>query len=415
MKIAVIGGGPAGMMAAYAAAINKAQVTLFERNEKLGKKLFLTGKGRCNFTNIRPIDEFFSQIPKNAKFLYSALYNFTNQELISLFEQHGLSVKTERGGRVFPASDKSSDVIKVLSNMLKQAGVEVLLHTNTESLCVNNNGSFDVKIGNKTCFFDAVILATGGLSYSSTGSNGDGLIIAKKMGHEVTKTSASLIPLRAKGESAALCKQLTGLSLKNVGITLCENGKNIYEEQGEVLFTHFGLSGPLALSASAHISDYTFAKTEVNIDFKPALDAERLDARLLRDFEAEQNKQLKSVLTKLLPKALCVPVMYQAGIAEDVFVHDLKKGERAALVCVLKKFVIDIAGTRSIEEAIITRGGVNVRGINPSTMESKLVKNLYICGEMVDVDAYTGGYNLQIAFSTGYLAGCSAASGFIDN
>ena len=404
MSIAVIGGGPAGMMAAYAAAINGGKVTLFERNEKLGKKLFLAGKGRCNFTNARPIDEFFDQIPRNAKFLYSALYTFTNQDLIDLLQQHGLPTKVERGGRVFPASDKSSDVIKTLRKMLKQSGVAVKLDANVQEIIIEKECATGIVVDGRRFFYDAVILATGGLSYPSTGSNGDGYAMAVRAGHNKTETKASLIPLVAKGQSATICKSLTGLSLKNVEVTLLEGKKIVFSERGEMLFTHFGVSGPLVLSASAHITDYTFSNTVIQVDFKPALDKETLEARLLREFEAGQNKQLKTVLQRLLPKAICTPVLQQAASDEEVYVHSLTKPERLALVQTLKAFQIEIGGTRSIDEAIITRGGIQV----------KHIKNLYLCGEMVDIDAYTGGYNLQIAFSTGYLAGQSSAISLID-
>ena len=406
MRIAVIGGGPAGMMAAYAAAGN-GQVTLFEKNEKLGKKLFITGKGRCNITNARPQEDFFANIPGNAKFLFSAFRAFSNEQLLELLQQYGLETKVERGGRVFPASDKSSDVIRTLQNMLRDAGVQVRLNTHVQQILTEDGKVTGIKADGKIIEFDRVILACGGMSYPATGSDGEGYAIAKKLGHETTELHPSLIPLVARYPE--VCRSLMGLSLKNVKVTLWEKGKKKFEDLGEMLFTHFGVSGPLILSASAHITDYTFTETKIVIDFKPGLDEAKLDARILRDFSEMQNAQLKNVLFRLVPKALCEEICDRVKLNEKKAVNFVTKEERKRLVQVLKCFEIPICDTRSINEAIVTRGGVSLRQINASRMASKQVEGLYFAGEMLDVDAYTGGYNLQIAFSTGYLAGRSAA------
>lgn len=405
-KIAVIGGGPAGMMAAYAAA-ETAEVTLFEKNEKLGKKLFLTGKGRCNITNARPQEDFFANIPGNAKFLYSAFHALSNDDLLQLLRAHGLETKTERGGRVFPASDKSSDVIKTLQAMLRSRNVQIRLNSHVQQLLIREDAVCGVRVNGQTFAFDGVILACGGVSYPSTGSNGEGYELAKGAGHTIRALHPSLIPLRAKRPE--VCRRLMGLSLKNVRVTLLERGKVRYQEVGEMLFTHFGLSGPLILSASAHLSDYAFADTKIRIDLKPALDEQKLEARILRDFGETPNSQLKTILPRLLPKALCSEVLERAEINEKKAVNIVTKEERKRLVVVLKNFEVSIDGTRSIDEAIVTRGGITLKEVNASKMQSKLLSGLYFAGEMLDVDAYTGGYNLQIAFSTGYLAGKSAA------
>ena len=405
--IAVIGGGPAGMMAAYAAAMGGARVTLFEKNEKLGKKLFLTGKGRCNITNARPQEEFFSNIPGNAKFLYSAFGALNNAELLDLLARYGLQTKVERGGRVFPVSDKSSDVIRTLERMLRDAGVEVRLHADVERLLISDGRAAGIVQGGRRMPFDAVILACGGLSYPSTGSTGEGYTLAKAAGHTVQPLHPSLIPLVAKYPER--CRAMMGLTLKNVRASLWEGGKCRFTEVGELLFTHFGLSGPLILSASAHIADYIFQDTCIRIDLKPGLDEAKLDMRILRDFQESPNLQLKNAMARLLPRGIVEEVLDAANLNGQKAVNAVTREERRRLVQQMKDFQVPIAGTCGIEEAIITRGGVSLREVNASKMQSKHCSGLYFAGEMLDVDAYTGGYNLQIAFSTGYLAGKSAA------
>lgn len=405
--VAVVGGGPAGMMAAYAAAMGGARVALFEKNEKLGKKLFLTGKGRCNITNARPQEEFFSNIPGNAKFLYSAFGALDNTELLALLAQYGLQTKVERGGRVFPVSDKSSDVIRTLERMLRDAGVEVRLHAGVDRLLLREGRVAGVVREGHAIPFDAVILACGGLSYPSTGSTGEGYALAEAAGHTVQPLHPSLIPLVAKYPER--CRAMMGLTLKNVRASLWERGKCRFTEVGELLFTHFGLSGPLILSASAHIADYTFQDTCVRIDLKPGLDEAKLDARILRDFQEAPNLQLKTALGGLLPRGICGELLEVANLNGQKPVNAVTREERRRLVQQMKAFQVPIVGTRSIDEAIITRGGVSLREVNASRMQSKRCPGLYFAGEMLDVDAYTGGYNLQIAFSTGFLAGKSAA------
>ncbi len=401
-KTAVIGGGPAGMMAAFAAAKTDA-VDLYEKNEKLGKKLYLTGKGRCNLSNTAEREEFLQNVMRNPRFLYGAFSRFSNRDLVALLETHGLPTKVERGGRVFPVSDKSSDVIKTLSGMLGQAGASVFLHTHVDAVLIENGRVLGLRMQGKTYPYDKVILATGGLSYPATGSNGEGYEMARAAGHTIRQPRPSLIPLVAR--DAALCRRLTGISLRNVTLSFYEKGKKRYEELGEMLFTHFGLSGPLVLSASAHIEDYAFCDTLVLLDLKPGLDAQKLDKRMLRDFSENSNKELKNALFKLFPRALCPEVVLQAGLDGEKAVHAVTREERRRLIAAIKAFRVPIEGTRCIDEAIITRGGVEVKEVDPSTMQSKLVKGLYFAGEMLDLDACTGGYNLQIAFSTGYLAG----------
>ncbi len=404
-KIAVIGGGPAGMMAAYAAARN-AEVILFEKNEKLGKKLFLTGKGRCNITNARPQEDFFANIPKNSKFLYSAFHALSNEQLLALFNQFGLKTKVERGGRVFPLSDKSSDVIKTLQSMLNSRNVKICLGTHVQNVLKKNGVICGIRVDETNILFDRVILACGGMSYPSTGSNGEGYKIAKSVGHQVCDLHPSLIPLIAKFPE--ICKKLMGCSLKNVKVTLVEKNKRKFEGIGEMLFTHFGLSGPLILSASAHISDYTFSDTRIGIGLKPGLDEKGLERRIWRDFSNEPNSSLKNCLFGLLPRKIGFVIVNRAQINEKKPVNQVTKEERKKLINEIKNFCIPISATRDLTEAIVTRGGIMLTEINASTMESKLVNGLYFAGEMLDVDAYTGGYNLQIAFSTGYLAGRSA-------
>lgn len=408
-RIAVIGGGAAGMMAAIAAAEEKHQVILFEKNEKLGKKVFITGKGRCNLTNACDMENLFANVVTNAKFLYSAFYGFDNQETIRFFEEAGCRVKIERGERVFPISDHSSDVIAALHGRLKKLGVDIRLNTRIKTILAEDGKIAGVALmDGKREAADAVILAAGGLSYPLTGSTGDGYLMAGELGHSRKETAPSLVPLVTAEE---WCKELQGLSLKNVRIELRQDGKKaFYESFGEMLFTHFGVSGPLILSASSY---YVGRKRKENItlhlDLKPALTEEQLDKRMLRDFEENKNKQFKNSLNELFPAKL-IPVMIKlSGIDAEKKIHDITKEERSSFVKLIKNMVMTIAGTRGYQEAIITRGGIPVKEVNPSTMESKLVRGLYLAGEMLDLDALTGGFNLQIAWSTGHLAGKSAA------
>ncbi len=407
MRLAVIGGGPAGMMAAIAAA-GSCQVVLFEKNEKLGKKLFLTGKGRCNITNARDREDFFDNIPKNPRFLYSAFSSLDNTELVEFFENNGLPTKVEQGKRVFPVSDKSSDVIRTLEKVLRQKGVEVRLHSRITDILAVDGKVTGIKTDRGTEKFDRVILASGGMSYPVTGSDGYFHELLAEKGHTVVPVHPSLIPLVAKDQQ--FCRELMGLSLRNVRLTLTEKGREMFTDVGEMLFTHFGVTGPLVLSASAHIKDYDFSDTCIHIDLKPGLDEKELDERLIRDIREYNTVTIKNMLRKLLPQAIIIPVLKDAGIDPDKKTSSLTKEERHGLVRAVKDLQVKIEKTRKLEEAIITRGGVEVKEVNPSTMESKVIKGLYLAGELLDVDAYTGGYNLQIAFSTGYLAGKSASN-----
>ncbi len=404
-KIYVIGGGAAGLMAAYFAACGGACVTLAERNAFCGKKLNITGKGRCNLTNNSPVHEFMENVTGNPKFLYKALYAFTPEDTMALFEAFGVPLKTERGNRVFPESDRAADITNALVSVCKESGVR-FVHRRVSGVVAENGTVLGVRFGDKTEPCDACILATGGLSYPNTGSDGDGHRMAVALGHSVVKPRPSLVTLVA--EDKALCARLMGLSLKNVRLDFfAESGKLLYSEQGEMLFTHFGLSGPVVLSASARLGD--FKRVRLVIDLKPALDEETLDKRLLRDFGENKNRDFANSLGALLPQKLIPVVVDKSGIAPDKKVNSVTKEERRRLVSLLKGLEFDIVGTRPIAEAIVTRGGVDVKEINPSTMESRLVSGLYFAGELMDVDAYTGGYNLQIAFSTGRLAGISAS------
>lgn len=400
-NVCVIGGGPAGMMAAYAAAENGHCVTLLEKNEKLGKKLYLTGKGRCNITNAVPIEDFFDSVVRGGAFLYSAFYTFDNTRLLQLLEQFGLAVKTERGGRIFPVSDKSSDVIKILSKALVSVGVCVKLNTKADSLVIDKGRIAGVNCGGKKLCFDSVVVATGGVSYPSTGSTGDGYIFAKAAGHNVTEPSASLVALDTNEDTVSLA----GLTLKNIGFTLFKDGRRIYKDQGEMMFTHSGISGPLVLSASAYMDNKK--GYSVSVDLKPALGEKTLDARILRDFAEQSNKQFQSVLKGLIPSALSPLISAQSGIPMNMPVHSITRASRSALCKALKQLVFSVRSKRPVQEAVITRGGVKLAQIDPSTMQSKMCKGLYFAGEVIDADALTGGYNLQIAFSTGYLAGAS--------
>ncbi len=408
--IAVVGGGAAGMMAAIVAARNGKKVELFEKNEKLGKKLYITGKGRCNITNASDMDVLFANVMTNRKFLYSAFYSFDNQQVISFFEELGVNTKIERGERVFPVSDKSSDVILGLQKELIRLGVRIHYQTEVTNI-VTGNGQIDRIVvrtegKEKEIKVSSVIVATGGLSYPSTGSTGDGYTFARKIGHTVTKLTPALVPFQIKEEFVT---KLQGLSLRNVGLKIYAGKKKIYDEFGEMLFTHFGISGPLVLSASSIVGKY-MEKEElrVAIDCKPALSKEQLDARILRDFSEMQNKQFKNGLDKLLPKKMIPVVIELSGIDQEKPIHSITKEERQKLLNVMKEMEMHVERFRGYNEAIITKGGISVKEIDPGTMESTKVKNIYFVGEVLDLDALTGGYNLQIAWSTAYMAGMAA-------
>ena len=405
-KCIVIGGGAAGMMAAFAAADDAWQVELLEKNEKLGKKIYITGKGRCNVTNDCEPDTFFTNVVSNPKFLYSAYYTFDNTQVMQLLEENGCPLKIERGNRVFPVSDHSSDIIRTLQNALLKKDVKISLHTKVNNILIKDGRVCGVELSDgKKLSADAVVVATGGVSYASTGSTGDGYRFAKDSGHKVTDVKPALVPFTVK-ESWPLTLQ--GLALKNVEVTLTDGKKEIYHGFGEMLFTHFGISGPLILSASSYYCKKYFDKeVQLSLDLKPALSAEQLDKRILRDFEEKKNKQLKNALDGLLPAKMIPVIIAIAQIPAEKYVHDITREERQILVDLLKKLPITVTGTRPFNEAIITQGGISVKDINPSTMESKLVNNLYFAGEVLDLDAMTGGFNLQIAWSTGYLAGMS--------
>ncbi|MBQ8316640.1 MAG: NAD(P)/FAD-dependent oxidoreductase [Lachnospiraceae bacterium] len=407
-KIIVIGGGAAGMLAAIAAAEAGADVLLLEKNEKLGKKIYITGKGRCNVTNACDTEDLLKNVVTNRRFLYSALYAFTNLQTMEFFEECGVPLKVERGERVFPVSDKSSDVINGLVKRLKQAGVTIKLNTTVNKVCVEGGSVTGVELqSGERLSGDACIVATGGLSYASTGSTGDGYTFAKLCGHTVTDCYPSLVGLKI---TEPFAKELEGLSLKNVTLKAVQGKKVLYDGFGELLFTADGISGPLVLSASAAVTDkLQQGEVRVLLDLKPALSKEELDARILRDFEEAKNKQFRNALDKLLPQRLIRVIIGLCGIPEEKQVNSVTKQERAVLVDVLKGIELHIKKTGGFNEAVITRGGISVKEVNPSTMESKLTKGLYFAGEVLDVDALTGGYNLQIAWSTGYLAGGCAA------
>lgn len=435
-EIAVIGGGAAGMMAAYAAANENDHVTIYEKNEKLGKKIYITGKGRCNVTNACEMENLFANVVSNPKFLYSAFYGFDNRKTMDFFEKEGCPLKTERGERVFPVSDHASDIIRALERALRRKNVRICLQTKVKRLISKNDSNGQSRItgieldDGRRERADAVILATGGLSYPTTGSTGDGFAMAKEQAHTVTPCSPSLVPFETAEE---WCASLQGLSLKNVEVSMVLNGKEIYSGFGEMLFTHFGISGPLILSASSFYSaavDKMRAKDKKRaqntggratmqaggltvdcrlfLNLKPALDAEQLDRRLLRDFEANKNRSFRNALSGLFPSRL-IPVMISlSGIDPEKKVNEITREERRAFAALIQHVPLTITGTREFKEAIITRGGIKVQEVNPSTMESKLLRGLYFAGEVLDVDALTGGFNLQIAWSTGYLAGESA-------
>ncbi|MBR1653471.1 MAG: NAD(P)/FAD-dependent oxidoreductase [Clostridia bacterium] len=446
LKVVVIGGGPAGMMSAVSAARSGNEVVILEKMNTLGRKLLITGKGRCNITSSLDMSEFIQNVPGNGRFLYSCFERFTNKDIIELMEKHGVKVKEERGNRIFPVSDKSMDVLNAFLEELKQLKVKIVTNAKVQSIItdnINNNESLNeikhvsgveyIKDGKKQVEkADKVILATGGNSYQATGSTGDGYEIARKLGHTVTKIVPSLVPLEANNNasletankavsisrynnSLSLCRALQGLSLRNVGIKLedIEKNKTIYDDFGEMLFTHFGISGPTILSGSAHLLRYKnvdellkCGKVVLKIDLKPALSEEKLDARILRDFERDKNKFFKNSLNDLLPQKLIDPVVELSSIDGNKKVNEVTKQERLGLVKLLKNFAVTVKGFRPINEAIVTSGGISIKEINPKSMESKLVNGLFFAGEVIDVDAYTGGFNLQIAYSTGYVAGC---------
>lgn len=402
-KVIVVGGGAAGMMACHAASLCGHQVTLLEKNEKLGKKIYITGKGRCNLTNASDMEVIFANVMSNKKFLYSAFYTFDNNQVIDLFETNGMATKTERGNRVFPVSDHSSDVIATMARILKNDGVEVKLNTTVDRLIIKDNKACGVVVNKKEIYADNVIVCTGGLSYPSTGSTGDGYRFAETAGHTVVECTPALVPFNISEEWV---KALQGLSLKNTAIIIYDKDKKLYSDFGEMLFTHFGVSGPMILSASGNIKADKFKNPlKLIIDLKPAMSEEQLDKRILRDFDENKNKQFRNSINKLLPSKLVPIIIELSGIDPDKKVNEISKEERLGFVHLLKNLTMTINGPRGWNEAIITKGGICVKNINPSTMESKLVSNLFFAGEVLDLDAMTGGYNLQIAWSTGYLAG----------
>lgn len=406
-KILVVGGGAAGMMAAVTAARNGKKVRLIEKNEKLGKKLFITGKGRCNITNAADIEDLFSAVVSNPKFLYSSFYSMTNDQVIDFFEELGVKTKVERGGRVFPESDHSSDVIRALEQEMKRLGVEIRLRAEAEEILAEDGRVTGVRLSSgKELHADAVIIATGGISYPSTGSTGDGYRFARECGHKVADLSPALVPMEVKEWYA---RELMGLSLRNVEIRITDGKKKLYEEFGEMLFTHYGVTGPVILSASSIVGKKLREHPlTLHIDLKPALTEEQLDKRMLREFEANHNRQFKNAVDSLFPSKLKPVIVELSGIQEDKKVNEVTKEERLHFVRLIKDFSMTLTGMRGYNEAIITKGGVSVKEINPGTMESKLVNGLYFAGEVLDLDAVTGGYNLQIAWSTGYLAGLNA-------
>ena len=413
MKTIVIGGGPAGMLAGISAAENGDKVIILEKLEKTGKKLLITGKGRCNITNNGDLDEFMKNIPENSKFLFSSFNQYSNKDIVSLLNSEGVSTKVERGGRVFPVSDKSIDVLEALKRKLKKLNVETKTNFEVTKILTEAGVIKGIECKNKEQLFaDKVILATGGMSYPVTGSTGDGYKMAAELGHTVTEIKPSLVPLISTGKSKELCQEMQGLSLKNIAIKIKCEDKEIYNDFGEMLFTHFGVSGPVILSASAVLVRYKNInklmqgnKVKLIIDLKPALDNQKLDYRILRDFEELKNKEFKNSLEKLLPRKMINTFIKLTGIDPEKRVNVITKEERKTIVNTLKNFEITLNGFGSINEAIITKGGIALKEINPKTMESKIIKGLYFAGEIMDLDAFTGGFNLQIAWSTGYSAG----------
>ena len=405
-KVIIIGAGAAGIMGAVSSALNGHTVSIYEKNDRIGRKLYITGKGRCNITNAADMKTIMENVVNNSKFLYSAFKQFDNQDVVEMLENAGCPTKVERGNRVFPVSDKSSDVIKAFQKILSELSVEVNLKAEVNSLIIEDSICKGIKLADKSIYADAVIVATGGRSYPGTGSTGDGYRFAKNSGHKVGKLYPSLVPFTL--EEKEEIKKLQGLSLKNVAVEIYDGDKNIYKDFGEMLFTHFGISGPTLISASSYAVERIIddkKKLRIVIDLKPALDNEKLDARLLRDFESAKNKQLKNVLPELLPLKLIPEVLRQADLKEDIKICNITRKERLKLLYALKNLSYTIDGVRGFEEAIITKGGVDVSDINPKTMESRLITSLYFVGEVLDIDALTGGYNLQVAWTTGYVAG----------
>lgn len=429
MKVIVVGGGPAGMMSAISSAEKNNKVIILEKMSSLGRKLLITGKGRCNITSSLDISKFIQNIPGNGRFMYSSFQNYTNEDIINFMEKQGVKVKEERGNRIFPVSDKSIDVLNAFIKRIKELNIEVKTNSNVSEIEVSNGKAIGVICNGKFIGADKVILATGGKSYPATGSTGDGYDIAKKLGHTITKINPSLVPIISADEkiekieniknsslksSLNLCKELQGLTLKNVRIKIQDMSisKIIYEDFGEMIFTHFGVSGPIILSGSAHVLRYKNIQEKfkdgtirLSIDLKPALSDEKLDIRIRRDFEQEKNKKIKNILDNLLPKKMIEPIIKLININPEKKVNEITKEERRKLISLLKNFEITLLGFRKIEDAIITAGGIDIKEINPKTMESKIIKGLFFAGEIIDVDAYTGGFNLQIAYSTGYTAG----------
>ena len=418
MDVIVIGGGPAGMVSAITAAKENNNVIILEKMNSCGRKLLITGKGRCNITSSLSMDDFIKNTPGNGKFLYSCFQNFTNEDIIQMLKNNGVKTKEERGNRIFPVSDKSLDVLNAFEKEMEKNNVKVITKANVKKINIENEKvtgvTFEKDGLNKTFKADKAILATGGKSYSATGSTGDGYKLAEDLGHNIIRIRPSLVPLQTNGRNLKICKQMQGLSLRNVKMKLIDSSKNktIYEDFGELLFTHFGVSGPTILSSSAHLLRYKNVDELLNngtikliIDLKPALDEEKLNLRILRDFEKEKNKSFKNSLNDLLPKKMIDTVIELSEIDENKKVNEITKKERMKLIQILKHFEIIISGFRPIEEAIITSGGISTKEINPKTMESKIIQGLYFAGEIIDVDAYTGGFNLQIAYSTGYTAG----------
>ncbi len=402
-KLCVIGGGAAGMMAAGTALLFGAKVTLFEGTDRLGKKLAITGKGRCNVTNDCSVEEFLENTINNPRFLYAALNEFSTQDTVNFFNRLGVELKTERGKRVYPATDRAKDIVDAMRRYCSAAET---IYAKVKDISATDDGRFNVK-ADKNYIFDAVIIATGGKSYPLTGSDGSGYSLAMKLGHKVTELTPSLVPLTSK---SPLCPKMQGLSLKNISVKIKdENNKILYEDFGEMMFTHFGVTGPVILSASSHLKKYDISKLTLFIDLKPALDEKTLDARLLSDFKDQNNKDFINSLGKLLPTKMIEPFVEVCKIDPRQKVNSITKEQRRHILDTLKNFKIPLSGYRPIEEAIVTSGGIDVRLINPKNMGSKIVSGLFFAGEIIDVDAYTGGFNLQIAFSTGYLAGKSAA------
>lgn len=415
-KVVVIGGGPAGMMAAITAKENNNKVIIIEKNNLLGKKLLITGKGRCNITSSLEMEDFIKNTPGNGMFLYSAYQRYTNKDIINFIEKQGIKVKEERGNRIFPITDKSIDVLKCFTKKIEELNIEVKYNTVAEKILTENMSGINKVVGIKTnkeiIKADKIILATGGKSYKLTGSTGDGYKMAEMIGHKITPIKPSLVPLEIYEKEQ--CKELQGLSLKNVAIKIfdTEKDKKIYEDFGEMIFTHFGISGPIILSASAHLVRYKNIeellhnkKISLILDLKPALDEKKLNDRILRDFSEQKNKQFKNSLDKLLPRKLIPVIIEKSGINANKKINEISKKEREKLVKSIKEYIVKIKDFRPIDEAIITSGGISIKEINPKTMESKKVSGLYFAGEIIDVDAYTGGFNLQIAYSTGYVAG----------